>query len=110
MAGRIVLDIPWKKHITNKVLYGDLPKLSDTLKERRLRFIGHVWRKTDETAQKLPLWEPTQGKRKQGRPTYTYVDQLRDDTGLEKNHLKEMMQNREEWRGHLQYVRASSST
>ena len=107
---RTVLDIPWKRHITNKELYGDLPKLSSTLKERRLRFIGHVWSRTDETAQKLLLWEPTQGKRKPGKPTYTYVDQLRDDAGLEKYHLKEMMQKREEWRGDVQYVRANSST
>ena len=107
---RTALDIPWKRHVTNKELYGDLPKLSTTLKERRLRFIGNVWRKTDETAQKLLLWEPTHGKRKQGRPRYTCVDQLRDDTGLEKYHLKEMMQNRGEWRGYVQYVRASSPT
>ena len=39
---RKVLDIPWNRHITNKELYGDLLKLSNTLKERRLRFIGHV--------------------------------------------------------------------
>ena len=38
-----------------------------------------------------------------------YVDQLRDDTGLEKHHLKERMQNREEWRGLVKYVRASCS-
>ena len=39
--------------MTNKGLYGDLPKLSSTSKERWLRFIGHVWRKTDETKQKF---------------------------------------------------------
>ena len=81
---RAALDISWTKHITNIELYGNLPKITDTLKERRLRFIGHVWRKTDETAQKLLLWEPTQGKRKRGRPRYSYVDQLRDNTSFEK--------------------------
>ena len=55
------------------------------------------------------IWEPVQGKRKPGRPRHTYVDQLRDDTGLEKHHLKERMQNREEWRGRVKYVRASCS-
>ena len=42
---RTALDIPWKRHVTNKELYGDLPKLSTILKEGRLRFISHVWRK-----------------------------------------------------------------
>ena len=73
------------------------------------RYIGHVWRKTDETAQKLLLWEPMQGKRKRGRPRYSYVDQLRDNTGFEKKHLMEKMQNRKEWRSLVQYVRASGS-
>ena len=43
---RAALDIPWTRHITKIDLYGNLPKITDALKERRLRFIGHVWRKT----------------------------------------------------------------
>ena len=88
---RAALGKSWKRYFTNKELYGDLPKISDTLKERRLRFIGHVWRKNDEIVQKLLLWEPAQGKGKSDRPKYTYVDQPRGDTGLEKYHLKEKM-------------------
>ena len=60
------------------------------MKERRLRFIGHVWRKNNEIAQTLLLREPAKGKRKSGRPKYSYVDKLRDGTGLEKAHLKEI--------------------
>ena len=37
---RTALDIPLKRHITSKELCGDLPELSNSLKERRLRFIG----------------------------------------------------------------------
>ena len=104
---RTLLDIPWKRHITNEELYRDVLKLSNTLRERRLRFIGHVCRKTDETAQNLLLWEPEQGKRKPGRPRYNDVGQLSDDTSLKKYHLKERMHNRKEGRGHVRYVRAS---
>ena len=102
---RAALDISWTKHITNIELYGNLPKITDTLKERRLRFIGHVWRKTDEMAQKLLLCEPMPGK----RYSYMYVDQLRDNTGFEKKNLMEKMQNRKEWRSLVQYALASSS-
>jgi len=35
---RSALNISWKDKITNKELYGDLPPLSDRIKERRLRF------------------------------------------------------------------------
>ena len=54
-----------------------------------LRFTGNVWRKNDKIAQRLLLWEPAEGKRKSGRPKYTYVDQLRGGTGLKKAHLIE---------------------
>ena len=38
---RAVLGVSWKEHQTNKELYGNLPKITDTLMIRRLRFIGH---------------------------------------------------------------------
>ena len=42
---RAVLGVSWKEHKTNKELYGNLPKITDTLMIRRLRFIGHCWKK-----------------------------------------------------------------
>ncbi|XP_068749563.1 transmembrane protein 180-like isoform X2 [Montipora capricornis] len=45
---RAVLGVSWKEHKTNKELYSNLPKITDKLKIRRLRFIGHCWRRMDE--------------------------------------------------------------
>ena len=42
---RAVLGVSWKEHKTNKELYGNLPKITDTLMIRRLRFIGHLEKK-----------------------------------------------------------------
>ena len=94
---RAVLGVSWKEHKTNKELYGNLPKITDTLMIRRLRFIGHCWRKKDEVISDLLLWEPKHGARKRGRPATTYVDQLRNDTGLSITELKSIMGNRKEW-------------
>ncbi|XP_068742164.1 uncharacterized protein [Montipora capricornis] len=79
---RAGLGVSWKEHKTNKELYGILPKITDTLKIRRLCFIGHCSRRKDELVRELLLWEPKHGARKRGRPATTYVDQLRNDTGL----------------------------
>ena len=79
---RAVLGVSWDEHKANKELYGNLPKITDTLMIRRLRFIGHCWRKKDEVIGELLLWEPKHGARKRGRPATTYVDQLLNDTGL----------------------------
>ena len=65
---RAVLGVSWKEHKTNKELYSNLPKITDKLKIRRLRFIGHCWRRKDEVVSELLLWEPKHGARKRGRP------------------------------------------
>ena len=46
--------------------------------------------------------------RKRGRPPTTYVDQLRNDTGLRIAELKSMMANRKEWMKLVNGVRLRS--
>ena len=81
---------------------------TDTLMFRRLRFIGHCWRKKDEVISDLLLWEPKHGARKRGRPALTYVDQLQNDTGLSIAELKNIMENRKEWMKLVNGVRVRS--
>ena len=94
---RSVLNIHWKQHVTNAELYGDLPKISQKIRERRTRFAGHCSR-SDECVAKLILWEPKHGKRKPGRPALTYINVLKQDTGLDVNDVKTAMQDRKVWR------------
>ena len=85
--------------------YGNI---TDTLMIRRLRFIGHCWRKKDEVISDLLLWEPKHGARKRGRSALTYVDQLQNDTGLSIVELKSIMGNRKEWMKLVNVVRVRS--
>ena len=105
---RAVLGVSWKDHKTNQELYGKLMRVSDSLRVRRLRFIGHSWRRKEELISKVLMWEPKHGKRKRGRPSTTYLDQLRNDTGLSTEDLKRIMGNREEWRKLVNGVRVRS--
>ena len=105
---RAVLGVSWKEHKTNKELYGNLPKITDTLMIRRLRFVGHCWGKKDEVISEQLLWEPKHGARKRGRPARTYVNQLRNDTGLSIAELKNIMGNRKEWMKLVNGVRVRS--
>ena len=82
--------------VTNKKLYKDLPKITETIRYRRLKFSGHIWRHDEEIAHNLLFWMPTNGKNKRGRPQKTYIDQLIEDTGLQMEELKILMANREE--------------
>ena len=102
---RAALNISWQLHTTNKVLYGNLPKITTTIRETRLRFCGHCWRSREEIVPQLLLWEPTHGKRSQGRPKKTFIDQLIEDTGLTKEELQRAMEDRIVWRQVVNGVR-----
>ena len=105
---RVVLRVSWKDHMTNRELYGNLPKITETLRIRRLKFIGHSWRSKNELISKLLLWEPKQGRQNVGRPSRTYIDQLRNDTGLSTEELKIILEDRDEWRKLVNDVRVRS--
>ena len=96
---RMVLNVNWSSHTTNRKLYGDLPRASAKIQERRMRLAGHIHRHDDLIAQKLLLWEPTQGARGRGRPALTFVDTLRGDTGLDSTgDIGRLMTDRKLWR------------
>ncbi|XP_072044651.1 uncharacterized protein [Amphiura filiformis] len=105
---RSALDISWRTHTTNKELYGELPKVTDKIRKRRLQFAGHCLRSTGQVVSDLVLWKPSHGKRSVGRPSKTYVDLLCEDTGQEPNEIRSCMQDRHIWRA-IVGVRQKSS-
>ena len=106
---RMVLNLHWNLHTTNEELYGDMIKLSNKIRERRLRFVGHCVRHNDEIVSKLVLWDPLHGQSKRGRPNTTYLDMLRDDTGIRSSsEIKAVMLDRNLWRGFVHQVRVGT--
>ena len=96
---RVALNVSRKDHITNVNLYGKLPRLSDKIRQRRMRLVGHCVRHLELSACELILWEPTYGQLSRGRPQTTYVDTLKRDTGLSSvSELQTLMKDREQWR------------
>ena len=96
---RMALNVSWEDHVKNIDLYGDLPRLSDKIRQRRMRLAGHCVRHPELGASELILWEPTHGRRARGRPHATYVDTLRRDTGMSStSEIRSLMGDREEWR------------
>ena len=84
-------------HISNTELYSHLPKLSDKIRQRRLKLAGHCLRRKDELVSKLLLWTPSHGRRGRGRPAKTYIDVLKEDTGLEVEELGQAMLDKKYW-------------
>ena len=96
---RMALNVDWKQRKTNKEVYGNLPRATMKIQERRMRLAGHIHRHPELVANRLLLWEPTHGVRSRGRPAKTYVDSLRADTGLnDTGEMGGLMADRVLWR------------
>ena len=95
---RRALHVSWRAHITNKELYGDLPTLSSTIRQRRMRFAGHCSRANDQPAKSLLFWSSWEN-RNINRRFKTYSNMLEEDTGLRSHHeIRDLMEDRHLWR------------
>eukprot|EP00794_Sanderia_malayensis_P015472 gene15472-17050_t len=56
---RMAANVSWRDHVANIELYGDLPRLSQTVQQRRVRLAGHCIRHDEEVASSLVLWLAT---------------------------------------------------
>ena len=107
---RAVLNLHWKKHPTLQQLYGNLPRISQVLLERRLWLAGHSWRSKEELVIEVLLWTPSHAKPAVGRPARTYIDQLSDDAGGCKEDLPCLMEDRDVWKDIVRRVRDNFSS
>ena len=105
---RKALNVSWKDHVTNRDLYGEMPKITEKIRVRRLKLAGHCGRHPEEVASNLVLWEPDRSTRDRGRPRNTYLDTLKKDTGLGLEELRTCMQDREQWQTIIARARESS--
>ena len=97
---RKVLNVSWKQHLTNQELYGELPPVSNIIRQRRLKFAGHTVRHPEQTVSEVVLWEPTHGMKNKGGQPKTFVDILKEDTGCKStNEIRTCMEDRDVWRG-----------
>ena len=107
---RAVLNKSWRQHPTRLQLYGHLPPITKTIQVRRTRHAGHCWRSKDELISDVLLWTPTYGCARVGRPARTYIQQLCEDTGCNREDLPEAMNDREKWRERVRDIRAGGAT
>ena len=90
-----------KDKVSNITLYGNLPRLSNKLRSRRLKMSGHCIRHPELLASDLVLWEPMHGRAQQlGGPRQSYLSMLLKEVGTNsKEELRTLMRDRDIWRG-----------
>ena len=97
---RMALNVnQWRDRVSNQALYDNLPKVTSKITQRRLKLAGHAHRHPELTLNKLILWEPQHGQANRGRPHTTYLDNLKEDTGLKSvEEIARLMEDRKLWR------------
>ena len=71
--------------------------ISKTIQIRRTRHVGRCWRSKDEHISDVLPWTSSHGRASVGRPTRTYIQWLRMDTGCSLEGLPNAMGGRDEW-------------
>ena len=107
---RAILNKSWRQHPTRCQLYGHLPPITKTIQVRWNRHAGHCWRSKDELISDVLLWTLTYGRAKAGRPAWTYIQQLCEDTGCFPEDLPEEMNDWEKWLERVRDIHAGSTT
>ena len=90
-------NVKWQQRISNNVLYDNLPKITNTIATQRVSFAEYCFR-SKEVIHKLILWGPRCGKNTRRRPVRNFINQLTDDTNLDKEDLETAMSDREYWK------------
>ena len=100
---RRLLRISYKDHITNEEVkarirheIGQYKELLNTVKERKLRWFGHVTR--GNSLAKVIMQGTVRGGRKRGRQKRRWEDNIREWTGLSMGQAIRQAEDREGWR------------
>ena len=101
---RWILGVKWSDHVTNNDILkrADTPSIYTLLRQRRLRWLGHVHRMQDGRIPKDILYGQLEtGKRVQGRPQLRYKDVCKRDMkalNMSVDCWEDLAQDRSCWR------------
>lgn len=107
---RRMLRIKWTEKRTNESVIKELGIQMDLVKEinrRKLKYVGHVTRHSKTNLMSAVLQGKMEGKRKRGRPSISYLSNLKDITGMNTHEMIETTRDRCRWRGIVSGVAAT---
>lgn len=107
---RRILSVTWQDKVTNNEILqrSHLPSMFTLLRQRRLRWLGHVRRMEDGRIPKDLLYgDLANGSRPRGRPKLRFRDVVKRDMKaikLDPNEWEELADNRTLWRGTINHL------
>ena len=107
---RRILRISWTEKRTNESVIKELGIQMELVKEinkRKLRYVGHATRHSKTNLMASVLQGKTEGKRKRGRPSVSYLSNLRDITNMDVGLMTGNTRDRDKWRKIVNSVAAT---
>ena len=112
-AAKAMREAKWQDKISNRELLerANVEKLSEEVRRRRRRFIGHILRQQpDNDCVTALTWTP-EGRRKRGRPKTTWrrtVEKERSKAGWQSwSEVRTAAQDRNRWKAHVEALCAT---
>ena len=112
-SSSVLRKIKWQDKISNRELLErtNVERMSEEVRRRRWRFIGHILRQQpDNDCVTALTWTP-EGKRKRGRPKTTWrrtVEKERSKAGWQSwREVRTAAQDRNRWRAHVEALCAN---
>ena len=96
-----MLSISWQEHRTNDSILTELGlerELMRRVAKLKLQYFGHITRESAGHLALTVLERIMEGLRHQGRPRRQWIHDIEERTGCEYIQLKEMSQDRAQWR------------
>ena len=103
---RRVLKLSWKSHPSLKDIYGDLPRIYSLVRKRRVQFMGHCARDSDELISSFVLWRHPSSHRRSRK--LTFPDIISRDTAIPNEDLLREITNRESWKSVVNSISAEA--
>ena len=104
---RRVQNLSWRNHPTLEDIYDALPRISSTVKKRRVQFSGHCARASEELVPSFVL-SKRHSSHKRSRKL-TFPDIISRDTAIDKEDLLNAMLDREYWKGVVNSISAEAA-